>query len=132
MATVFTANSSGVLVDGQAVPGIRGIDYELTREQNDIFALGSDERISVYYGSTRVFGRIHVASTNPTLDQKALQGTSFQIVANLSNGAGGRSVAFDDCYMERKEFSIATAGHAETVYVFRATRVREEDQATAE
>jgi hypothetical protein len=132
MATVFTANSSGVLVDGQPVPGILGIDYQVSREQNEIYALGSDERIAVYYGARRVIGQIRVASASPALDQLTTGGTMFQIVANLSHGETSRSVAFDDCFIERKDFSLSTGGHGETVYVFRSTRVREEDSGGAQ
>lgn len=132
MATVFTANSSGVLVDGQPVPGIIGIDYQVSREQNEIYALGSDERIAVYYGPRRVVGQIRVASASPALDQISTAGTMFQIVANLKHGDVSRSVAFDDCFIERKDFSLGTGGHGETVYVFRSTRVREEDSGGAQ
>jgi hypothetical protein len=132
MATVFTANSSGVLVDGQPVPGILGIDYHVSREQNEIYALGSDERIAVYYGPRRVVGQIRVASAHPALDQITTAGTRFQIVANLGHGEASRSVAFDDCFIERKDFSLGTGGHGETVYVFRSTRVREEDSGGAQ
>ena len=127
MATVFTANSSGVLVDGQAVPGVLGIDYQVSREQNEIYALGSDERVAVYYGARRVAGRIRVASANPDLDRLTTEGVLFQIVANLRHSESSRSVAFDDCFIESKDFSIGTGGHGETVYTFRSTRVREED-----
>lgn len=132
MATVFTANSSGIQVDGKAVDGVRGIQYQLVRDQSEVFALGSHERISVYYGPSRVLGRIQVASASPALDALTSGGASFQVVANLKHGQGARSVAFDECHMERKEFSLGTGEHAETTYVFTATRVREDDKAGGE
>lgn len=129
MATVFTANSSGILVDGQQVPGVRGIDYLHEREQNDVFGLGSEERIAVYYGPSRVKGRLRVSSAAPALDALSASGAAFQVVANLKHGETSRSVAFDDCYMQSKEFTLGSGGHGETVYIFRSTRVREEDAA---
>jgi hypothetical protein len=101
------------------------------RQHEDVFALGSDERVAVYYGPSRVQGRIQVASANPTLDGIALSGESFQIVSNLRHGQAARSVAFDECYIQNKEFSLLTGGHGETVYTFTATRVREEDEGGA-
>lgn len=128
-ATIFAANSSGVLVDNAAVEGVRGIDYQVQREQGDVFALGGDERLAVYYGAMRVQGRLRVASTNPALDALTRSGAKFQLVANLKQGQSARSVAFDDCYMVNKEFAMDAGKHGETVYLFSATRVREEDQA---
>lgn len=127
MATVFAANSSGLLVDNQKIDGVRGIEYQTVREQSDVHALGSHERVAVYYGASRVRGRIRVASAALPLDKLATSGDKFQIVSNLKHGQAARSVSFDECYMESKEFSMASGGHGETVYVFTATRVREED-----
>lgn len=67
MATIFTANSSSIMVDGNPVEGVQSIDYRVVRQQGDVFALGSDERLTVYYGATRVQGRIHVASASTSL-----------------------------------------------------------------
>jgi hypothetical protein len=127
MSTVFTANSSGVLVDNTNVAGVQAIDYREERDQSDVHGLGSDERIAVYYGARRVQGRIRVASASPELDALSTSGAAFQIVANLRHGSVSRSVAFDECHMQNKEFRMGSGGHGETVYEFTATRVREED-----
>lgn len=127
MASVFSANSSSITVDGQPVPGIRAIDYRLEREQGGVYALGSEERITVYYGATSVAGRLTVASASPALDALATSGNSFVLVALLRHGDTQRSVSFDDCYMESKEFAMATGGVGETIYQFTATRLREDD-----
>jgi len=127
MATIFTANSSSIMVDGNPVDGVQGIDYRLLRQQGDVFALGSAERLTAYYGASRVQGKIQVASTNATLDTLATSGAMFQVVASLAHGQALRSVSFDDCFMTHKEFTMTSGGHGETVYHFSATRVREED-----
>lgn len=132
MATVFTANSSSITVDGEVVPGVRSIDYRQVREQGDIYALGSDERLTVYYGAKRVQGRVRVASTSPTLDALTQTGDAFQILAQLRHGEAARAVAFDECHMETKEFSLSVGGAGETTYVFTASRVREEDEGGGE
>lgn len=127
MATIFTANSSSILVDGKPVDGVQSIDYRIVRQQGDVFALGTNERMTSYYGATRVDGRIIVASANPALDGLVNSGNPFQVVGKLVHSDANRTVAFDECRMTRKEFSIASGGHGETTYLFTATRVREED-----
>lgn len=131
MATIFTANRSSLTVNGQAIEGTQAIDYRQVRQQGDVYALGSAERLTAYYGATQVEGRIQVASTSPALDALATSGAAFQVVASLAHGEAGRSVAFDDCYVTRKEFNLGRGGHGETVYTFTATRVREEDSGGA-
>jgi hypothetical protein len=127
MAVIFTAHSSSILVDGQPVEAVQGIDYRVVRKQGDVFALGSSERLTSYYGETRVDGRIIVASANAALDGLVTSGNAFQVVGNLAHGGASRTVAFDDCRMARKEFNLTSGGHGETVYLFTATRVRESD-----
>jgi hypothetical protein len=127
MATVFSANSSSVTVNGEAVPGVRTIDYRLLREQDAVYALGSDERVAVFFGPMRVQGRVAVASANPALDALAASGAAFQLIAQLRHSDTQRSVTFDDCYMQTKEFAMGAGGAGETVYLFSATRLREED-----
>jgi hypothetical protein len=131
MSKIFTANSSSVLINGTAVEGVQSIDYRMTRQQSDVYAVGSSERLTVYYGSQHVEGRIHVASASPDLDGLATSGQAFQIVANLAHGDTTRTVALDDCYMTEKEFNLNSGSHGETIYSFSATRVREEDAGAA-
>ncbi|MEX2262648.1 MAG: hypothetical protein WD696_11895 [Bryobacteraceae bacterium] len=130
-ATIFTAHSSSVLVDGQPVDGVQTIDFRVARQQGDVFALGSTERLTMYYGATRVDGRITVASANATLDGLVNSGASFQIIGNLAHTDQSRTLAFDDCRMAKKEFALTSGGHAETIYMFTATRLREEDAGAA-
>lgn len=132
MSSVFSANSSSVTVNGEAVPGVQAIDYNEAREQGEIYALGSDERIAVHYGARRVEGRVTIASASPPLDTLSTSGESFQLVAQLRHGETARSVSFDECHMETKQFSMSTGGAGETVYMFSATRVREDDESAAD
>ncbi len=74
-----------------------------------------------------VLGRIRVASTSPVLDALLSTPEACQVVANLAHGDARRSVSFDECWLEDKQFELSRGGHAETVYTFSATRVREED-----
>lgn len=126
--SIFTANASAVTINGERIPGVRAIDYAFVRAQESVYALGSGERVAVYYGAQKVEARVTIASANAGLDQLLRDGASFQLVAQLGRTAEPtRSVAFDECFMTDKAFALGTGGHAETVYAFTATRVREED-----
>lgn len=131
MATIFAANSSTLMVDGNPVEGVQGLNYRIVRQQGEVFALGSDERLTAYYGATRVQAELSVASVNADLDALTASGAMFQLVATLAHGDLSRSVSFDDCFMTGKGFEISSGGHGETVYSFTATRVREEDSGGA-
>lgn len=129
--SVFTANSSSVTVNGEAVPGVQAIDYREMRDQGEIYALGSAERIAVHYGAMRVEARVTIASAHPSLDALSRTGEPFQLVAQLAHGDAARSVSFDECHMVDKRFALSTGGAGETVYAFTAVRVREEDSGAA-
>lgn len=124
MPTVFSANESAVMVDGTPIEGVRSVEYRTNTVRNDLYAIGSSERIGVITGGRSVEGRIRVASSAPPLD--ALVGDAFfQIAAPLRQGDTEITVSFDECLLTEKSFSMGAGGHGETVYAFTATRVRE-------
>lgn len=125
MPTVFAATESSVLVDGEPVDGVQGIDYRMRRSRSNIYALGSTERIDVTSGAYDVEGRLRVASTSPALDGLAGE-QRFQIIANLRHGETTSTVTFDDCFLTEKTFELSVSGSGVAVYVFSAARVREE------
>ncbi len=125
--SLFSANSSSVTVNGEAVPGVQAVDYRQVRDQGAIYALASAERIAVHYGATRVEGPLSIASANPAMDGLSSSGEPFQLIAQLAHGETSRSVTFDECHMVDKQFAMSTGGAGETVYAFTAIRVREED-----
>jgi hypothetical protein len=125
MPTVFSANESQVLVDGEVVEGVRAIEYRHLQERASLYALGSAERIGAISGAQLVEGRLQVASTSAKLN--GLTGdTPFQILANLQRGGARMTVTFDECLLSEKSFAVAVGGHGEATYAFTATRVREE------
>ena len=126
MAMVLTARSSEIKVNAETIEGLQSIEFNVTKDRKHIGAIGSDERISVYFGLKRVTGKLNVASANATLDGLLGSGEAFSVSAVLKHGETTRSVSFDDCLMEDKNFQLAAGGHGETVYGFTATRVREE------
>ena len=125
MPTLFAANESSVLVDEEAVDGVRGIDYRRHQVRENVYALGSGERIGMVSGPMSVFGRIRVASTSAKLDGLSGQ-TPFQIIAQLVHGETKMTVTFDECNLVEKHFEIGVGGVGEAVYDFTATRVREQ------
>ena len=126
MAEIYTAFSSEVKVNEETIEGLQAIEYNQANSRKHIGAVGTDERIAVYFGLKVVDGRLTVASANKTLDQLLQSREAFSIIATLKHGETARTVSFDDCYMEDKGFDLASEGHGLTVYAFTATRVREE------
>lgn len=132
MPTVFSANSSSVLVDGEPVEGLHSLAFRIVTEREDIRAIGSDERIDVSFGLRTVQGELVVRSSSAKLNQLLDARQGFQLVANLSK-AKGISVtdkpvtyAFDQCFLESKSFGMDAGGTAATTYVFSSTRLRVE------
>ncbi|WP_437569803.1 hypothetical protein [Sorangium sp. So ce542] len=124
-ATIFAANESTVLLNGQPIDGVRGIDYRHQQVRSNVYALGSAERIGMISGPQIVEGRLRVVSTSVALN--ALTGEApFQITAMLKRGETRMTVTFDECYLLQKSLSLETGGVGEAVYEFTATRVREE------
>ena len=123
-ATIFAANESTVLLNGQQVDGVRGIDYRHQQARNNVYALGSAERIAMVSGPQIVEGRLRVVSTSVALN--ALTGDqAFQITAIFRRGETTVTVTFDECFLLQKGFALETGGHGEAVYEFTAARVRE-------
>ncbi len=130
MPTVFSANRSSLLVDGEAIEGLQSLAFRIVTEREDIRAVGSAERIAVSFGLRTVQGEITVRSARFKLDGYLDTQAKFQLVANLKKDDAAdspkRTVSFDDCYVENKSFSLAAGGTVVTTYTFTATRVREE------
>jgi hypothetical protein len=125
MPTIFAANESSVMLNGEPVEGVRSIEYRHQQTRQNIYALGSAERVGMASGPQSVEGRVSVVSTSASFN--ALTGdTPFQITATLKQGDTAMTVTFDDCFLLEKEFSMAANGHGQAVYSFSAVRVREE------
>jgi hypothetical protein len=126
MAEIYTAFSSEVKVNQETIEGLQAIEYSQSNSRRQVGAIGTIERIGVYFGMKVVAGRLSVASANKTLDQLVQSRDTFSIIATLRHGETTRTLSFDDCYMEDKEFALGAEGHAQTIYAFTATRLREE------
>jgi len=126
MPQVFTAFASEVKVNEETVEGLQSIEYSMVKNRQHIGAIGTDERIAVYFGLKLINGKLRVASINKTLDGFLQSNSEFSISVTLKQGETSRKVTFDSCFLEDKGFSMLSDGHGETVYSFTATRVREE------
>lgn len=125
MPTIYAANESSVLVDGQAVEGVQALEYRRLAQRSNIYAVGSAERIGVISGGISVDGRIRVASASPSLDAK--MGDAFvQITAVLRHGETEVTLSFQDCLLTEKTFALGVGGHGEATYAFTATRVSQD------
>ena len=125
MAVLFAASESAVLIDGEAIEGVRSIEYRLQQARSSVFALGSVERIGVISGPQLLQGVLRVASTSAKLNSLST-GQMFQITAQLRHGETTMTVTFDECFLTDKSFGLGVGEHGEATYEFTATRVREE------
>lgn len=125
MPAIFAASESTVQVDGENVEGVRSIDYRFNQVRENVYALGSVERIGMVSGAQKVEGVLKVASTSKKLNGMAGD-QKFQVIAQLKHGETKMTVTFDECYLLEKSFEIVVGGRGEAVYTFTATRVREE------
>ncbi len=125
MPTIFAANESVVLLNGDPVEGVRTIDYRHQQVRQNVYALGSAERIGMTSGPQSVEARLTVASTSSGFN--GLTGDEpFQVTAQLRQGETEMTVSFDDCFLTEKGFEMGAGGHGEAFYGFTAARVREE------
>ena len=136
--SVISANVSDVKCDGEAIPGLQSINYQIVRNRQNVQRIGSEERLGVDYGPLQVNGSIVVRSTYPKLDSLLIKTgadmKSFQIVVDLKSGAIGtgkwgqsvKSVTFDECYLEGKTYAMDANGVGLSTYTFTSTRVREQ------
>jgi hypothetical protein len=129
--TLISANVSNIKVDGEVIPGLQAIDYKIVRNRQNVHNIGIDERIGVDYGPMYVTGNLRIRSTFPKLDTMLITGVSevkpFQLVVELKKlGQAIKTLSFDDCYLEGKNFSMDANGVGISDYSFTATRLREQ------
>ncbi|HYG56657.1 MAG TPA: hypothetical protein VD902_01125 [Symbiobacteriaceae bacterium] len=128
MATILSANRSNVLVNGKVLAGLQEIAFQAEKPVSDIYAIGTDERVGVVYGPTRVNGTLRVRSASDEMEELYKSKGTFQILASLkhvtSEGEVTREVTLDECQVVGKSFGLAAGGVVEVVYQFSATRER--------
>ena len=83
------------------------------------------------FGQLFITGALQVRSTFEKLDELLLlepeQVKSFQLVVEMKKGGQAvKTTSLDQCYLERKDFSIDANGQGLSTYLFTATRMREQ------
>ena len=96
---IYTAARSEAKVNEETVDGLQAIDYRVVRNRHDVGAVGTNERVAVYYGLTMVVGRLRVASVNAKLDDLLKSGDSFDISVHLTHGDSERTVRKDGAWV---------------------------------
>lgn len=124
MATVFAANESKVLIGSEELQGVRSLEYRQLQVRQNVYALGSAERVAMISGAQSVKAVLRIASTSKTLNEMA--DTMFQVTAQLRHGDSTMTVTFDECFLQSKSFQMGVGEHGEATYSFTAARVREE------
>jgi hypothetical protein len=123
---IYTAFASEAKVNEETLEGLQAIEYRQTKSRHDVGAIGTDERIAVYFGLKHVSGSLRVASGSPTLDGLLNSNGVFSLAVTLRHGETSRNVTFDEVYLDDKRFVLGAEAHGETLYTFTAKRVREE------
>ena len=126
MPQIYSALASEVKVNEETIEGLQSIEFNVVKNQQNVGAIGTDERIAVFFGIKVVTGKLRVASASVKLDDLMQKNEEFSISATLKHRDTQRKVSFDACYIEDKSFALAAQAHGETNYSFTATRVREE------
>jgi hypothetical protein len=124
MPTIVAANESSVQINEKPVDGVRSIEYSYRQARENIYALGSAERIGIISGPQLVEGRMTVVSSSPVLNDLATD-AFFTLIATLRHGTTTMTVSIDDCFLLSKSFTMGVGGVGEAEYRFTATRVRE-------
>jgi hypothetical protein len=126
--TIITANVSNIKIDGEVVPGLQAIEYKIVRNRSNVHAIGSEERLAQDTGNLYVTGSFRVKSTDFRLDKWIVLGIdkpeTFQIVIELKkSGIAQTTIAFDECTLEGKTFSMDANGVGMSDYAFTSTRI---------
>src|SRR4051812_9234763 len=130
MFAAFSSNESSIMVDGETVEGMQSLAFRTAAERENVRAVGTSERVAVVFGLCLAQGELAVQSANYKLDGLLKDQTKFQLITSLKqdNSANSpkRTLSFDECYVEEKEFAMGAGSSVTTTYVFSATRLREE------
>src|SRR6266545_4531219 len=113
MPQIYTALASEVKVNEETIEGLQSIEYQQVKNRQQIGAIGTDERIAVFFGLKVVTGKLRVASSNATLDKFLQENTEFSISATLRHGDTKRQVSFDTCFLDDKSFALGAQGFGE-------------------
>ena len=109
---IVSANVSDVKIDGEVVPGLQYIEYNIDGQKRT------------------VNGTLKVRAVLPKLDSVIVNGQSkthsFQVVVEIKRmGEQVYTLAFDECYFESTSFSMDANGIGVSEYRFTGSRIRD-------
>jgi hypothetical protein len=130
--TIFSATQSKVMIGSDEIAGLQSIEYKVSRSRQDIVGVGDPLRQGVMYGVKVVTGKLRVKSRCPPLDvllSKAdLKEAMFTMQAQLKKDDSDtpeKTIDFQGCYLDDREFEMSVNGVGIAVYIFTATDVVE-------
>jgi len=123
---VASANVSNVKCDGEVIKGMQSIDYKIVKRRSNIHSIGLHERVGIDYGEMFVTGIIRVRSSYLPFDDNMQKEKHCQLVVELKNSKESMgTIAFDEVFIESKNFTMEVNGIALSEYAFTSTRIRQ-------
>ncbi len=130
--TIWSATQSKVMVDSTEIEGLQSIEYKVSRSRTDTTAVGQPLRVGVEYGYKVITGKLRVKSSCPPLDDKLSKSNvadaKFSLQAQLKKDDSQtpqRTINFQECYLDDRDFEMSVDGVGIAVYTFSATDIQE-------
>jgi hypothetical protein len=109
--------------------GLQSIEYKINLNKEDHYDTGDHLRKYVTYGYKEVSGILRIKSVSPLLDalldKMEVSSDSFSLQVILSDGTNSKTLDFQNCYLEGKEFGMDVDQNAVASYSFTARDVKE-------
>ena len=90
--------------------GLQSIEYKINLNKEDHYDTGDHLRKYVTYGHKEVSGVLRIKSVSPLLDalldKMEVSSDSFSLQVILSDGTNSKTLDFQNCYLEGKEFGM--------------------------
>jgi hypothetical protein len=128
---VLAANKTEVMFDGEKIGGLKGFAFKVFEDKQEVRGIGTEERLGVVYGRLHIKGQVLIHSNSEFLNRRMLEREPFQVVVRIDQStypekSGTKSITFDGCHIDDREFTLDANGYALTTYTFTADRLREE------
>lgn len=109
--------------------GVQSLEYKVNLNKQDHYEGGDHLRKYVTYGYKQVSGIIRLKSTcsilDDLLDKMEEANNSFSLQVILSDGTSQKTLDFQNCFLDAKEFGMDLNGNGIASYSFTARDVKE-------
>jgi hypothetical protein len=129
---IYSATQSTVMIGPDVIEGLQSIEYKISRSRQDTVAVGKPLRVGIEYGVKIITGKLKVKSRCQMLDEKLskpdLKDAVFSMQAQLKKDDSDtpqKTIDFQGCYLDDREFEMSVNGVGIAVYTFSATDVLE-------